>query len=409
MSETVNPIFVVGVPRSGTTLLAAMLGAHSRLSCGPETHFFSKDIYRRFTSRRVMLSWPDRAVDELFSVEDKNWTLPEEFGLSREELVSYLRPRRPSVSTALAAITEQFMRKMGKQRWVEKTPRHLLHVAEIHKYFPRSPVIRIVRDPRDTALSILKAPWQFHSFLEALLYWQYLDERSANLYVSNPHTYTVRYEDLLQHPEQELRKICAFIGEEYEPGMLDTSESARQVNRIQEPWKHKVHGPIDASRINVWRRDLSDAQNVQAESIVGDRLRAFGYPTEARFERYVAAFPMYVLACYPDLVANAVSRRLRFWPSSEEERPEEKLYIGHPDADGWLGYTSRTRFLQTLSIAVDVLRTRLRGQPFRWVNNGEPDCPSGYCGTLLSLVLRGSRRANNNWPLGAREPINAWL
>jgi hypothetical protein len=409
MRKPDGPIFVVGVPRSGTTLLAAILAAHSRLSCGPETHFFSKGYCHRFTTRRIARSWPDGAVAELFTIANFNGILPEVFGLSREEIASYLRSRPPSAQMVLSALTESFALKMGKNRWVEKTPRHLLHLPEIQQCFPGAAVIRIVRDPRDTALSILKAPWRFHNFLESLLYWQYLDARSAPLYAANPHVYTVRYEDLLLHPERELRQICSFVGEDFEPGMLDTSESAQQVNPTRDSWKLKVGGPLDATRINVWQRSLSEAQKQQAEAIVGDRLRAFGYLSECRFDRYVAAFPMHALACYPDLVAGAVARRIRFWPASKEERPEVKLYVGHPESDGWLGHSRRMRFTQTLSIAADVLRTRFKGQPFRWVNTTNAYHSFGYCSRLISLVLGRGQRDVETWPLGTRQPINAWL
>jgi hypothetical protein len=408
MNQTRDPIFVVGVPRSGTTLLAAMLGAHSRLSCGPETHFFSKGLSRRFAARRFRRAWPARAVEELFGTVTNTRPLPEEHGLGREEVTSFLARRAPSAPAVLEALTELFMLKAGKQRWVEKTPRHLIHLPELRQHYPRAPVIRIVRDPRDAALSIFKAPWQFHSFLEALLYWHYLDARSDAFYPADPCTYTMRYEDLLLHPQEELRNICAFLGEAYEPGMLDTSKSSQQVNRTAESWKEKIAGPLDTARVRVWERELTAGQQLETEAVVGNRLRAFGYPADTEFERYVALFPMHALASYPGLVSEAVSRRVRFWPVNAAERPEEKLYVGHPDADDWLGYDRLTRLRQTFAVLADVLRARWSGIRFRWVTGPEAHS-SGHCAALLSLVLRRHLAADSPWLLGARQPVNAWL
>jgi hypothetical protein len=409
MSQTSTPIFVVGVPRSGTTLLAAMLGAHSRLSCGPETHYFSKGLRRRFAAWPLRRSWPGRAAAELFGTVTNRRPLPEEYGLDKSQVTASLGRRPWSAVAALEALTETFMHNAGKQRWVEKTPGHLLHAAEIRRHYPRAPILRLVRDPRDVALSILKAPWQFNSFLEALLFWQYMDARSSAYYAQDPYTHTLRYEDLLLDPAQELRKICAFIGEEYELGMLDTSESARQVNRTQEPWKEKVARPLDRARANVWVRELTEEQRLQAEALVGDGLRAYGYRADRSFSRYVAAFPMRALACYPDVIDTAVAQEIRFWPAQAGEAPEETIYVGQPDSDGWLGYDSRTRLVQTLAIARDVLKARWRGQPLRWLSGPDGETPAGRCTRLLSWVLPRRRSSAVHWQLGARQPIHAWL
>src|SRR4051812_2800803 len=70
------PIFIVGVPRSGTTLLSAMLGAHPRLVCGPETHFFHQFGRRdpRAFGRRA--DWPKVAIDYLYSIEHVGESIP---------------------------------------------------------------------------------------------------------------------------------------------------------------------------------------------------------------------------------------------------------------------------------------------------------------------------------------------
>jgi hypothetical protein len=408
-AETTAPIFVVGVPRSGTTLLAAMLGAHSRMSCGPETHFFSKGLYRLFASRRLLRSWPRRAAEKLLSTVTNALPLVREYGLGREEVESFLADRAPSARAVLEALTELFMRKIRRQRWVEKTPRHLAHLPEIRRLYPSAPVIRIVRDPRDVALSILRAPWHFHSFVEALVFWQYLDAGSARSIDADPCTLTVRYEDLVLSPEEELVKICQFVGEAYEPGMLDTSQSARQVNRTQEPWKDKVGQPLDARRVSVWESELTAGEVRQAEALVGHRLRAFGYPTEAEFPCYVAASPLHALARYPRFVADAVARGVRFWPARPGELPEQTIYVGHPDADDWLGCDTWTRVRRTGRILSDLIIARLRKERVQWLTAPHDTVPSGYCCRLLSLALPASRPDDGPWRLEARQPANAWL
>jgi hypothetical protein len=403
---TTQPIFVVGVPRSGTTLLAAMLAAHSRLSCGPETHFFT----RGSGLGRLKRAWPETALDYLFSLVPNipgSRPVPEQFGISRDVAAAFLRERPPSVHAVLASLTEQHMRKLGKERWVEKTPRHLVHLPRLRRYFPDAPVLRIVRDPRDTALSIFKAPWKFRSYLEALLFWHYLDARGARYVAADPHCYTVRYEDLLASPEEELRKICAYIGETFEPGMLNTAASAAEVNRGGRSWLTKVGTAIDRSRAGVWHRELTAEQQMQAEAVLGDRLTAYGYPSAGRLDRYVTIFPMHALANYPPVVSYAVSQGVRFWPVGDE-KPELKLFLGHPEVDDWLGINRWARLGNAVSVAADIVRVRLRGKPWAWLWDPSYD-PSGYCSSLLAWLLRRGAPAANGWRCGARQPTNLWL
>lgn len=183
------------------------------------------------------------------------------------------------------------MRARDKKRWAEKTPDHLKHVALIRAHFPTSPIIRIYRDPRDVALSIRKVPWGAQSLLEALLFWQSWDQASFKFFSTDPLAYSLRYEDLLGSPEKTVRALCSFIDEPYEPEMLDTSAAGRLVNTRNSPWKAKASQPIDASRIGVWQRELTQDEIGLAEAVVGDRLDAYGYPREIKFHTYSEIFP----------------------------------------------------------------------------------------------------------------------
>ena len=141
------PIFIVGVPRSGTTLLAAMLGAHPRLACGPETHFFH---YLPADADGLCRGddWPRAAIDYLYSIRHVGESIPANYGLTRPELTEALARKEPSVPSILSGMVEIYAGRNGKPRWVEKTPDHLPHVARIRRYYPDSPIVRILRDPR---------------------------------------------------------------------------------------------------------------------------------------------------------------------------------------------------------------------------------------------------------------------
>ena len=133
LSSSQQPVFIVGLPRSGTTLLTAMLGAHSRLSCGPETYVFS-DLTPG-TEQAICGSryWPTRAVDYLFSIIHGKYSAPANYGIGREALSDYLRGKDNTLASIAAALPEMLMREHGKQRWIEKTPGHIMYTDKIRR------------------------------------------------------------------------------------------------------------------------------------------------------------------------------------------------------------------------------------------------------------------------------------
>ncbi|GIV76494.1 MAG: hypothetical protein KatS3mg050_0888 [Litorilinea sp.] len=395
------PIFVVGVPRSGTTLLAAMLAAHSRLSCGPETHFFRR---LQEVDARALLEdprWPQEAArficdishstyaaDAASSTSDGRTRLIDKYGLEEAAIADFLQGQPPSLAAMLASVTEQYMHRQGKVRWAEKTPDHLALVHLIRRLFPASPIVRIVRDPRDVAISLGRVPWGAQTLLEALFFWRRLDDASSAFFVADPNSYTLRYEDLITEPRQELQKLCRFLGEPYEEGMLDTSRTGRRINARQVPWKDKVSQPIDSSRVGLWRGALTPAENRLAEAILGDRLARYGYPQEVHFNRLGELFPDEVAAGrFQDAFTVLAGEGIRFWKAHPDERPAVKIYLGNPGDAEWLGDHRLGRGLRALSIAAGVVRNLARPMALYWVpGQGQVQWP-GYAAYLLQRLL----------------------
>ncbi len=292
-----NPIFIVGVPRSGTTLLAAMLAAHPRISCGPETHFFRRLASLDADSLCEPALWPDLAVNFISSITHTSFNdatrkpLLEKYKIQPEQVSKFLSQRPPSIPNILASVTEQYMEVQGKCRWAEKTPDHMKYVSSIRKYFPESPIIRILRDPRDVALSLARVPWGASSFVEALFLWKHYDETSSLFFERDEKSYTLRYEDLVISPETELLKLCQFLGEKFESSMLDTSSTGKQINSRNVAWKEKVSQPIDTSRVAVWKLDLAKEDNLLSEALLGKQMDKYGYPREVEFRSYGEAYP----------------------------------------------------------------------------------------------------------------------
>jgi hypothetical protein len=376
----------VGFPRSGTTLLAGLLGAHSQMICGPETEFFTGLEWANRGNRLCRAAtWPEEAANYLCSIWNADRTVPENYEVTREEIVGFLRRRERSAQAILESLTETYMSRHGKKRWVEKTPTHLAHLHAVRRHYPRAPIVRILRDPRDVALSSLKVPWGPPSFASAILEWQLFDQGSAPFFEADHNTLTVRFEDLVRDAEAELRQVCRFIGEEFEPGMMDRSRSITQVNRTQEPWKQKAGEPIDPSRVAVWRREATTEQQVQAEAIAGDRLQAYGYPSSFEFSRYIRVLNLGVLRHFPDLADHFLDGVTRFWRAYPREMPRMIIFVGDPIQDGWIGGRRSVRLARVLQVGACAARSLATGIPLIWL--GAPKAEQMRSHGLLRYVI----------------------
>jgi hypothetical protein len=383
------PIFIVGVPRSGTTLLAAMLAAHSRLSCGTETRFFHHlsrvnpaDLYDSET-------WPHTAVDFIFSLNLVDIPVPEHYKISHQQLEDYLSSQQPGIPSILAALTEQFMLREGKQRWIEKSPEHTLYVNDIRRYFPDSPIIRIVRDPRDAAISQVKAPWGPPDFLEALIQYRKYERASAAFFNTDPDSYTVYYENLLESPEIEIKKICSFIGESYEAQMLNTSESADNLVTARDSWHRIVHKPIDASRIGVWKRELSLENKRLAEAFIGDLLHSHGYECSEQLSTCTDVYPSIESFLNHRNAINSLSEYdYRFWAVNPAEEKTAAIYLGFPDTDNWLGHKKPERWWNMIHLIIGIFSHKLKGHSIHWFRDWKPQGKIGYVENIFAIIFK---------------------
>jgi hypothetical protein len=366
-----SPIFIVGVPRSGTTLLAAFLGSHSHLSCGTETDFFHFLSQVNEASLLAVDNWPNAATNFLFrQIPGKGRkAVPEEYGLTRADVLAYLQHQPPSVSAILAAVTEQFMQRAGKHRWVEKTPNHLLHLDRIRCVYPDAKIIRIVRDPRDTALSILKAPWPWapRTLVSALSMWRFMDDVSDSFFTNDANAYTIKYEELVADPILTLTRVCDFLGEMFEEPMLAKDGSYKQVNSLNEPWKTKVSERPDSSRIGVWQRELGEEAMALSESLIGDRLIRFDYPRSERPMALATVFPHDAHLRHPE-VGDWLSRNnLRTWAMEDHEASVVLLFVGDPEHDNWFGHSRKARTSSFFSLCRRLLSTTRKGTHALWL------------------------------------------
>ena len=278
-----KPIFVVGHPRSGTTMLASMLGRHTSISMPPETMFFY-DVYGDCLSDRE--SYVDKAMASK-RIQD--------LGLDREELLQEFDFCECSMKGLLQSLLSLYCRKSGKVRPGEKTPLHLLWISTIVEWFPEAKIVCIVRDGRDVISSLLNVPWSHDNIYKHCFDWKRNILLVEKLSSTMPGQFMfVKYEDILFHPERELKKVCHFISEEFQPAMLENKKSGAVPN-WEKPWKEKALKSVDKSNCGKWKRQPACIKGIMNTLMVGG-LKRMNYSLEdvsllLRLKCWVNAWP----------------------------------------------------------------------------------------------------------------------
>jgi len=377
-SLTSAPVFVVGGPRSGTTLLSAMLAAHSAFDCGPETHFLSRWSHMARTERERILDpadWPERATAYVTSLSLGKQPIYPMYDLTVEEIRAWLAVRPPSLATMLESLTTQRALRNGAPRWVEKTPRHLEVPELITETWPEARIVRIVRDPRDAAVSLTRVPFGTPSLLTNLSVLARMNEAAADFYREPGQALTVRYEDLVASPERELHRICEFVGVDYEPSMVEDRSGATGVAAEHEWWKGDATGPLDRSRSGRWAAEMPPEVQHYAALNLGPLLEEHGYGEAVPPKRKLAIVPAgdALNARYDGvllhLAAADVAVRRPIPTTIEELHLQEPLvFFGvvgqlEPDRDR----PAERRVVDIARLGLLLLTRRLQRRPVVWV------------------------------------------
>jgi hypothetical protein len=251
-----EPIFIVGVPRSGTTLVRLILNSHSRIAIAPETHFFRifwarRDKYGDLRKDENLQSfWGDFAQSKHF----EDFRFHDEPDI-RNRIFSGERSYNAILRTLLIAYAKQ----NSKIRWGEKTPGHLEYANTILDFYPDARIIHVIRDPRDVALAFKKVPWgSNHVFPNARLWNRYMDMPKRQGLTTSDAYFELRYEDLVTNPKAMIYALCDFIHEEPEDTMNEFYQTARQYIEKNEPWKDGCLRPLTSSNVGKWKRELSN-------------------------------------------------------------------------------------------------------------------------------------------------------
>ena len=261
-SAAPQTFFIVGCPRSGTTLLQVMLNRHPQIIVPPETKLFY--YYHRAPV------WLRRQTLDRINV-DLGVQLSEE-----------LAERHVGTGEMYAELIRQYMRgqrKSNATHFGEKTPEHTSRVSDIHEEFPESPLVFMYRDGRDVALSLTRVPWIACDLRAGITIWKrYHRELVKCRALGRDNVLFLRYEWLVTEPERAVRSVLDHLGVPYAD--LISPQAEDFVNAFPERergWKSLACSPVSDQRIGVWKRELNEQELLTVERLAEKPLRDLGY------------------------------------------------------------------------------------------------------------------------------------
>ncbi len=276
--------FVVGAPRSGTTLLRMMLDSHSQMAIPSGTHFFfdlaqhsgpaldAEAFVRLLTTH---FTWPDFHITTF------------DFRAALDALPSF------NLADALRTFYRLYAARFEKPRFGEKTPDYGEIVPAIETLLPEAHFLHLIRDGRDVAVSKRSLWFGAGQDISAqAAAWAEQVRRTREAARHCRHYLEIHYEELVRTPREILLRVCQFLDLPFEEGMLRYYE--RAADRLQEvnDWPSQgvtaeqrralhalVQRPPLTERIGRWKQELTETEIAAFEAVAGECLRELGYET----------------------------------------------------------------------------------------------------------------------------------
>ncbi len=282
-----NPyVFVIGCPRSGTTLLQRMLDSHPELAVANDTHFIPRAIAHLHGD-------VDFALAPELVARVRSYHRFYRLGLADHE-VDDAAYGAVTYGEFVSCLYDTFAANNGKRLGGEKTPDYARHVPLLHGLFPSARFVHIIRDGRDVALSATewadgnKGPGRWTLWPQSRVgtcalwwKWQIAEALSCARALGPDLMLEVRYEELVASPREVLQDVAAFLDLDYAESMLHFNRGKRRDGAglsAKQAWLPPTGG------LRSWRRDMHQESVAIFEELAGDLLSALGYPLETEVD-----------------------------------------------------------------------------------------------------------------------------
>ena len=297
--------FIIGRPRSGTTLIQTLFEAHPNVVIPPEAPIL-KQSYYRFNK---VVEWKKeqlkQLVDFLFhDAKFKTWNI------SKAELLDSLLnyPDTLTIETIIKIIYCHYISvfpKDGVHIFGDKNPVYSQNPEKVLEIIPNAKIVHVVRDYRDHILSMQRVKL-FNSNLALISdIWRRSQKRIFALMEKYPDSIiSFKYEDFVKEPEQHLKMICRFLNIDYVPSVFNyknKEEELKKANalKISDVFHGNLFKPITADNVDKWKQQMTKRDIAKADFYVGKYAELSGYKRQnprRTVAGFLIAFPGYLIA-----------------------------------------------------------------------------------------------------------------
>jgi hypothetical protein len=275
--------FIIGRPRTGTTLLQSLFDAHPDVVMPWECQFVL-NLYPKYGKLK---QWDHGTLEQFHADLLQQWQFSA-WNIDHEKLKSdILACEGENTYRAVCQVVYMnfisFFPKQNIKLIGDKNHGYTIYTQRIKKIFPDAKFIYILRDYRDNYESVSRVDFELHIVSLVVYKWKYFYRKALDASRKDPSSfYFFRYEDLVKDPVPELQKLCEFLGIPYVPGvfefykMKDKAEEKYPVEVLQ---KHhqSLFNPINTSRIGRWEKSMSPRQVRIADLVAGKYAGLAGY------------------------------------------------------------------------------------------------------------------------------------
>jgi len=285
LSNTQSPanefIFVVGVGRSGTSLVQSIIASQPNVFFLPETgllrrHLFTTKARPKISVAALQEFWRELANDRRFRRLSN---------VSIEKIADLVRSNGGQIETWKLYEGLVHNESNGESYLGDKDPRLVEYLQYIHLHRPDAYVVHVVRDPRDILVSKRKADWSKNrpTAYHLLVNWaQHRVGRKDGTRLFGDRFVEVYYEELLQDERKVINKICTVLGLEFSEQMLNfAGASKRLVSNDEMQWKQETLGPLLKGNHGKWQSELSDWDVLLTETVCRDAVSTNRFCTPA--------------------------------------------------------------------------------------------------------------------------------
>jgi hypothetical protein len=264
-------LFIIGSPRSGTTMLQILLANHPQVATTVELTLFS----------RYLGPWLQTWDDEVRNLREKQWQQGLPFVFEEAEFLGVAR------TLAEQTYGKVLAKKPGATHLLDKHPGYSLHVSAIKRLLPRARFLHVIRDGRDVSLSMVAAREKMGfgaaTLPEAAVAWKRFVQAARGAAQFGGDYLEVRYEELLARGVETCTAVFEFCGLIAEPRWIaetlqaNTFENMRDRQAAADP-RVKLHsGHYRKGEAGGWRTEMSASERFDFDRLAGDLLRELGY------------------------------------------------------------------------------------------------------------------------------------